>query len=299
MRKLFSTILMLLSLIFYSQGTQKRIKNEVFALKKFHGVYNVDIVDYELINNIWVKQRAIKGFVLYAGDSIYLKRNQNNWLYRELNLIDHNSTLKGYIFNSKFGKTYINEDFKKITFFDAQDNTKKYVYNVGNLISNNIGFKSPDIIENKDNQTKPSFSQQSLSLDNSIIYKNYVIKPSWNNLTLLLFADMGSFRTMMNKYNYSLTTDGSAYIANTEIGSPYFTIGKSTDEINMIFTNEINLITIFRTELRQKLKGGNVSFERGFEIYRVQYDNEGFKYKIKIAIKQEPDGSGMVSLTLQ
>ena len=61
MRKLFSTILMLLSLIFYSQGTQKRIKNEVFALKKFHGVYNVDIVDYELINNIWVSKEQLKG----------------------------------------------------------------------------------------------------------------------------------------------------------------------------------------------------------------------------------------------
>ena len=142
-------------------------------------------------------------------------------------------------------------------------------------------------------------AQKVLTLDYAVMYKSYVIKPTWSNLTSLLFADMSSFTATMKKYNYSLTTDGSAYIANTEVGSPYFTVSKSTDDINMIFTSDNGMLATFRTELRQKLKGGNVSFERGFEVYRIQYENEGFKYRIKIAIKQEQDGSGMVSLMLQ
>lgn len=300
MKKLFSTILTILSLISYSQNIKQSPKNEALALQKYRGGYNVDeIIDYELVNNRWVIKKSDVGILFYSGRTVYFKRNQGQWMQRELNFINYNPTLKAYCYRSQYGNTFINKDFKTITFFDAENKNKKYEYHIGIFDSSIIVKNSVSNVEIKENQTKPSFSQQSLSLDNSIMYKNYVIKPTWDNLTLLLFTDMGSFKTMMNKYNYSLTTDGSAYIANTEIGSPYFTIGKSTDEINMIFTYENNLITTFRTELRQKLKGGNVSFEKGFEVYRVQYNNEGFNYRIKIAIKQDPDGSGMVLLTLQ
>ena len=40
------------------------IKNEVTALKNYHGGFNVDlIIDYELINDNWVKQKTDKGFI--------------------------------------------------------------------------------------------------------------------------------------------------------------------------------------------------------------------------------------------
>jgi S1-C subfamily serine protease len=153
MRKISTVILTLLTFISYSQSIDKNIKNEVTALKNYHGGFNVDlIIDYELINNNWVKQKTDKGLIFYDGDSIYIKRNQDEWLFRELNLINYNSTLKTYIYNSQFGKTYINEDFKIITFFDAQNENKKYEYYIGKYDQNIIPNDSFSDIEISKNQ---------------------------------------------------------------------------------------------------------------------------------------------------
>lgn len=153
MKNIFSVILTLVTFISYSQGINTNIKNEVTALKIHHGGFNVDlIIDYELINDNWVKQKTDKGFIFYGGDSIYIKRNQGQWLFRELNLINYNSILKSYIYNSQFGKTYINEDFKIITFFDSQNENRKYEYYIGKY-DENISPKSfPSNIEISNNQ---------------------------------------------------------------------------------------------------------------------------------------------------
>ena len=153
MKKIFSVILTLLTFISYSQSINTNTKNEVTALKNYHGGFNVDlIIDYELINDNWVKQKTDKGFIFYGGDSIYIKRNQGQWLFRELNLINYNSSLKSYIYNSQFGKTYINENFKIITFFDAQNENKKYEYYIGKYDENINPKKSPSKIEISNNQ---------------------------------------------------------------------------------------------------------------------------------------------------
>ena len=74
MKKIFSVILTLLTFISYSQSINTNTKNEVTALKNYHGGFNVDlIIDYELINDNWVKQKTDKGFIFYGGDSIYIK----------------------------------------------------------------------------------------------------------------------------------------------------------------------------------------------------------------------------------
>ena len=153
MKNIFSVILTLVTFISYSQSINTNIKNEVTALKNYHGGFKVDlIIDYELINDNWVKQKTDKGFIFYGGDSIYIKRNQGQWLFRELNLINYNSTLKSYIYNSQFGKTYINEDFKIITFFDSQNENKKYEYHIGKYDENISPKSSPSNIEISDNQ---------------------------------------------------------------------------------------------------------------------------------------------------
>ena len=153
MKKIFSVILTLLTFISYSQSINTNTKNEVTALKNYHGGFNVDlIIDYELINDSWIKQKTDKGFIFYGGDSIYIKRNQGQWLFRELNLINYNSSLKSYIYNSQFGKTYINENFKIITFFDAQNENKKYEYYIGKYDENINPKKSPSKIEISNNQ---------------------------------------------------------------------------------------------------------------------------------------------------
>ena len=57
MKKIFSVILTLLTFISYSQSINTNTKNEVTALKNYHGGFNVDlIIDYELINSPYAKK---------------------------------------------------------------------------------------------------------------------------------------------------------------------------------------------------------------------------------------------------
>ena len=140
-------------------------------------------------------------------------------------------------------------------------------------------------------------AQTGLTMDYKVLYNSYIIKPTWTNLKQLLFTNSSSFKATMQKYKYDLATDGSAYIANTSVGSPYFMIKKETDGVTMIFTEPGDLVSSFKSELRQMIKGGNVSFEKGFEVYHVNYEFEGFKYRIKIALKDD-DSGGLVGLTL-
>lgn len=110
---------------------------------------------------------------------------------------------------------------------------------------------------------------------------------------------MNDFRATMKTYNYSLTSDGLNYIANTSAGSPYYLVSKSNNDVNMIYTSDDGYVSEFKTQLQKRLKNGNVSFENGFEVYRVLYENNGFKYKLKISLKEELNGSSMVGITMQ
>lgn len=141
-----------------------------------------------------------------------------------------------------------------------------------------------------------SFAQSSLSMDNTTKYGSTIIKPTWNNLSSLLTCDMSTFKATMNKYSYSLATDGSSYIADTQVGSPYFTIQKSNDDIMMVFTKDDGFASSFRAEIKKLLGGGTVKYESGFEIYYASFESGGYKYNIKIAIKENMNGSSTVGI---
>lgn len=133
-------------------------------------------------------------------------------------------------------------------------------------------------------------------MDNTTQYDSYIIKPTWNNLSKLLTCDMGTFKATMKKYSYSIATDGSSFIADTRVGSPYFTIQKSNNDVMMVFTKDTGYASAFRNEIKKLLGGGTVQYSGEFEIYYASFESGGYKYNIKIAIKENMNGSSTVGI---
>lgn len=139
-------------------------------------------------------------------------------------------------------------------------------------------------------------SQTSLTMDNVTKYGSSIIKPTWNNLIKLLTCDMSTFKATMKAYKYSFTTDGSSFIADTQMGSPYYTIQKSNDDIMMVFTKDDGFASSFRSEIKKLLGGGTVKYENGYEIYYASFESGGYTYNIKIAIKENMNGSSSMGI---
>lgn len=144
-----------------------------------------------------------------------------------------------------------------------------------------------------------SFSQTPLNLEYKRLYNNPIIIPTWNNLTKLLFADMRVFRATMDDYSYSLATDGSGYIADTQIGSPYFVIKKTNRDITMIFTEDDGFVSSFRRELRSYLGNVQAKYADDFEFYYVIYTHDNSKYKIRVGLNERINGNGAIFLTFE
>ena len=119
------------------------------------------------------------------------------------------------------------------------------------------------------------------------------ITGSYVNLSALILTDMDSYRTTMNKYNYSLATDGLGYIANNNCSADYYMISKTTGEVTMIYTGQ-NDITSFRNELRKLYPNIQAHFVDGFEIYATPLKKGGgLVYKLQVYIKEKQTG-GMI-----
>jgi hypothetical protein len=153
MRKIFTVILTVLSLISYSQNIQNNTKNELTSIQKFYGGYNVNlIIEYDLINNQWIELKKDKGEIYFDKEFISFKKSGTNWIFRGLIFENYDNSLKEYKFTGESGLTLISEDFKKITFFDESNVNKKYVYLIGKYDANISPKNSPSNIEISDNQ---------------------------------------------------------------------------------------------------------------------------------------------------
>jgi len=133
-------------------------------------------------------------------------------------------------------------------------------------------------------------------MDNVTKYGSTIIKPTWDNLSELLFCDMSTFKATMKKYNYSVATDGSGYIANTSVGTPYYSVQKSNTDIMMVFTEDGGFASSFRSEIKKLLGGGNVKYEGNYEVYYATIKSDGYTYNIKIAIKENMNGSSSMGI---
>ena len=292
MKNIFSVILTLVTFISYSQSINTNIKNEVTALKNHHGGFNVDLItDYELINNNWVKQKTDKGFIFYGGDSIYIKRNQGQWLFRELNLINYNSTLKSYIYNSQFGKTYINEDFKIITFFDSQYENKKYVYLIGKHDANISPKNSFSNIEIQGNQIITFYDKDGLTVNKNELSKiqMYSIYDINDNNEIIDFVKFYDYQTNLLLWKYNALKISTESLLSDIVDGERYNYDKNGNITSKVIhknPSKLDLFTYMRSNNDEvfdfDLNGNMVmytKFKNGTENIIVKYDsNQNIKY---------------------
>ena len=148
-----------------------------------------------------------------------------------------------------------------------------------------------------------SYGQNGLALETSektITFKEYspclfiTITGSYYNLKELLFCNMDSYKATMEKYNYSLTTDHSGYMAKTICrGQDYYLISKSTGEISMIYSDD-NDITSLRDEIKRLYPNIRAHFVDGFEIYATPLKQNGIIYKLQVYIQEKQSGGGLI-----
>lgn len=130
-----------------------------------------------------------------------------------------------------------------------------------------------------------------LKLDVTTIQECKVIKPTFANITSIVFSDYNEFVKAMTTNSYQPTTDGSGYCAK----SLYFTyiIQKETGMAMFMFANDDNhLVSDLRNEIQQKYPSARASYEKGFEVYRLNLSQGG---RIKIAIQEQDNGFAGVS----
>lgn len=286
MRKIFTVILTLLTLFSYSQNIVTNIKNEVTALKNYHGGFNVDlIIDYELINNDWVKQKSDKGYIYYVGDSIYFKRNQGKWGFRELNLINYNSTLKTYIYNSQYGKTYINEDFKIVTFFDAHNENKKYEYYISKYDINISPKNHTSNIEKLNHlrityYDKDYYTTTKENKDKIKYYSIYEVNIKNEIVDYVKFYDFKS-NLLLWKYNaYKVSNisfandvvDGERYIYDSNGNIRTKVIHVNPNKLEFIDYMELNNDEVFDFDVNGNLTR-YTKYKNGTENIIVNYDS--------------------------
>jgi hypothetical protein len=141
-------------------------------------------------------------------------------------------------------------------------------------------------------------AQETLECNYKNLHGSYVITPSLFNMMGFIHMPVSQFKATMTKYNYGLTTDRSAYIANTTSPSPYYTINKTNNTLSMIYTTDDgDFVETARQQLRAKTK--SVSYDDdGYEVYRLKGTWDGIEFRYVFYLKEE-DGAGVVLLKLQ
>lgn len=140
-----------------------------------------------------------------------------------------------------------------------------------------------------------SFSQTSLSLDYDYKYGSYILKPTWSNLKKLITCKNVVFEKTMEKYNYELTVDKSAYIASNDVGAPYFTINKKYGEVLMYFQEKSNYIDNLIEKLSGLLNTGPRNIN-GLLTFTFSFMEDGIKYNCKVQIHDNFNGVATVIL---
>lgn len=138
-------------------------------------------------------------------------------------------------------------------------------------------------------------AQPSLQLDLEKKYGSYIITPTINNTSKILLSENSAYKDAMSKCNYSISRDGITYIANTSVGTPYFTIKKEYNSLLMIFTEDSGMAKILRNELVKNTKT-QPQFEGKYESFIIVTEFNGYTQKLKYFIKENPDGSSSIGV---
>lgn len=120
-------------------------------------------------------------------------------------------------------------------------------------------------------------------------YESSVIKASFRNLYYGLKMSNLRFESLMKKLNYSYSSEADAYIANTSVGSPYYTITKKPNELNLIWSNDKSYSTSLKDQIQDIYKGE----KDGWYIYKV-VDTNDKGYVINIMLNEDGSSGALV-----
>lgn len=103
------------------------------SLMKFignHKVYKIE--DYTLTSGgKWTltnTDNSVADVKLFNNQIQFKRSNSSRFGFRELFFTDYDAGTGYYIYESNYGNTFIEKDFKKVIFYELHDKTKKYVY---------------------------------------------------------------------------------------------------------------------------------------------------------------------------
>lgn len=124
----------------------KSTNNEINKFANKHGGYKIVLVsEYVENNKNWIRTKLDNGKNLfyYDGDIFYFKRENGNWIYRDLIFDQYLENVNYYTYKSQWGYVYLKDDFTEIILFDHDQNgkaIKKYVFTIGDFDKNIIPY---------------------------------------------------------------------------------------------------------------------------------------------------------------
>jgi hypothetical protein len=131
---------------------------------------------------------------------------------------------------------------------------------------------------NSYSNTDTSFNNIDLSSIETIFFDGGgIVKPSFNNLHLILDISQNDFVKLMKANNYSKTSDGS-YV-NSSTDNCCYSIVKDYFSVSMIFTSAI------KCDVEEVMKESNISsnYDNGFKKYNYSIDNKSYQLSYQSA----------------
>ncbi|WP_207209596.1 hypothetical protein [Flavobacterium sp. 140616W15] len=82
-----------------------------------------------------IKKEEYNGYLFFDKNTLYFKRGQSNWLIRNHDFVEYKSDKNLYVYNSEYGLTLLDDKLRFILFYDTSNNTKRYLYAIGDSVS--------------------------------------------------------------------------------------------------------------------------------------------------------------------
>lgn len=135
-----------------------------------------------------------------------------------------------------------------------------------------------------------SFFAQTINTQNK--YGSKIVEPTVNNILFALLDSNKFISKITSELGYTKERDGNYYAA-TGVGSPYYTVGFSYREIQLIWTNDGDLNRIAANELQNI---SNPYYSDGFYHYSTKLKNG---YTLNITFKPNTSGGGSILAVLK
>jgi hypothetical protein len=111
------------------------------------------------------------------------------------------------------------------------------------------------------------FCQTTLKLDKADKKGLSVIRPTFKNLSELMFCDNTVYQATMAKNNYFISNEKFSYVLKNQKGSQYSLITKTNADVHIEFKKNEGFTAELRKEMEEKTGGKAVEKQNGFDIF--------------------------------